>query len=73
MSTALSDDATKGHADLLELAKRAVEASYDLDQDNPATLLKLIDVYAIAGDQAKVNEFGPKAVGRGESRGGGRP
>ncbi len=62
VSTALRDDSAKGHADLMALAKRAVEASYELDQDNPATLLNLLEVYAIAGDQAKVKEFGPKAV-----------
>jgi thiol-disulfide isomerase/thioredoxin len=62
VSTALRDDSTQGHADLRALATRAVEASYDLDQDNPATLLNLLEVYASAGDQTKVGEFGPKAV-----------
>jgi thiol-disulfide isomerase/thioredoxin len=62
VSTALRDDSTKDHADLRALATRAVEASYDLDQDNPATLLNLLEVYASAGDQTKVKEFGPKAV-----------
>jgi thiol-disulfide isomerase/thioredoxin len=62
VSTALRDDSTKAHADLRALATRAVEASYDLDQDNPATLLNLLEVYASAGDQTKVREFGPKAV-----------
>jgi thiol-disulfide isomerase/thioredoxin len=62
VSTALRDDSTKDHADLRALATRAVEASYDLDQENPATLLNLLEVYASAGDQTKVKEFGPKAV-----------
>ncbi|MFI5461071.1 MAG: TlpA disulfide reductase family protein [Isosphaerales bacterium] len=62
VSTALRNDSTKGHADLTALAIRAVEASYALDQENPATLLNLLDVYAFAGDQTKVKEFGPKAV-----------
>ena len=62
VSTALRDDSTQGHAELRALAMRAVEASYDLDQDNPATLLNLLEVYASAGDQTKVGEFGPKAV-----------
>src|SRR5208282_4277565 len=62
VSTALRDDSTKGHADLTALAIRAVEASYDLDQENPAILLNLLEVYAFAGDQTKVKEFGPKAV-----------
>jgi thiol-disulfide isomerase/thioredoxin len=62
VSTTLRDDATKGHVDLTSLAKRAIEASYALDPENPATLLNLLDLYASAGDQAKVKEFGPKAV-----------
>jgi hypothetical protein len=62
LSTALRDDSAKGHADLSALAIRAVEASYNLDQENPATLLNLVQVYAFAWDQAKVKEFGPKAV-----------
>jgi tetratricopeptide (TPR) repeat protein len=62
VSTTLRDDSTKGHADLTSLAIRAVEASYDLDHDNPAILLNLHEVYSFAGDQAKVKEFGPKAV-----------
>jgi thiol-disulfide isomerase/thioredoxin len=62
VSTALRDDSTKGHADLTALAIRALEASYALDQENPATLLNLLEVYAFAGDQTKVTEFGPKAV-----------
>jgi thiol-disulfide isomerase/thioredoxin len=62
VSTALRDDSTKDHADLRALATRAVEASYDLDQENPATLLNLLEVYASAGDQTKVTKFGPKAV-----------
>ena len=44
------------------LAIKAVEASYELDQGDLATLLKLVEAYAFAGDQAKVKEFGPKAV-----------
>ena len=62
VSTALRDDSAKGHADLTALAIRAAEASYELDQENPATLLNLLEVYAFAGDQAKVKEFGPKAI-----------
>jgi len=62
VSTALRDDSTKGNADVTALAIRAVEASYALDQENPTTLLNLLDVYAFAGDQTKAKEFGPKAV-----------
>jgi thiol-disulfide isomerase/thioredoxin len=62
VSTALRDDSAKGHADLTALAIKAVEASYELDQENVATLLNLLEVYAFAGDQTKVKEFGPKAV-----------
>jgi thiol-disulfide isomerase/thioredoxin len=62
VSTALRDDSTKGHADLTALATKAIEASYALDQENPATLVNLLEAYAFAGDQAKVKEFGPKAV-----------
>ena len=62
VSTALRDDSAKGHADLTALAVKAVEASYELDQENLASLLNLVDAYAFAGDQAKVKEFGPKAV-----------
>jgi tetratricopeptide (TPR) repeat protein len=47
---------------LTALAIKASEASYELDPENPATLLNLLEVYASAGDQAKVKEFGPKAV-----------
>jgi len=62
VATALRDDSTKGHADLTALAIKAVEASYELDQENPATLLNLLEIYAFAGDQTKVKEFGPRAV-----------
>jgi tetratricopeptide (TPR) repeat protein len=62
VSTTLRDDAAKGQADLTALAIKAVEASYELDQGALATLLKLVETYAFAGDQAKVQEFGPKAV-----------
>jgi thiol-disulfide isomerase/thioredoxin len=62
VSTALRHEAANGHTDLTALAIKAVEASYGLDQENPDILLNLLDVYAFAGDQAKVTEFGPKAV-----------
>jgi thiol-disulfide isomerase/thioredoxin len=62
VSAALRSDSTKGHDDLIALATRAMEASYALDQETPTILLDLIEVYAFAGDQAKVKEFGLKAV-----------
>jgi len=62
VATALGDDSTKGHAELNALAVRAAEASYELDQENPAILLKLLEIYAFVGDQTKVEEFGPRAV-----------
>ena len=62
VSTSLRDDAAKGQAELTELAVKAVEASYKLDQESPATLLSLVEVYAFSGDHAKVKEVGPKAV-----------
>jgi thiol-disulfide isomerase/thioredoxin len=62
VSATLRDDDAKGQADLTALAIKAVEASYELDQSDLATLLKLVEAYAFAGDQVKVNEFGPKAV-----------
>jgi thiol-disulfide isomerase/thioredoxin len=62
VSTALSDDSAKGQAELTALAIKAVEAAFELDQENPLTLLKLLEVYAFAGDQSKVKELGPKAV-----------
>jgi thiol-disulfide isomerase/thioredoxin len=62
VSATLRDDAAKGQADLTALAIKAAEASYELDQGDLATLLKLVEAYAFAGDQAKVMEFGPKAV-----------
>ena len=62
VSTALRNDSTKGHGDLTALAIRAAEAAYDLDQENPTTLRDLVEAYAFAGDQAKVKEFGPRAI-----------
>ena len=62
VSSALREDSAQGHAELTALAIKASEASYELDPENPATLLNLLEVYASAGDQAKVKEFGPKAV-----------
>jgi thiol-disulfide isomerase/thioredoxin len=62
LSASLRDDAAKGHADLTALAVKAAEAAYDVDQNDVATLLKLVEAYGAAGDQAKVKEFGPKAV-----------
>jgi thiol-disulfide isomerase/thioredoxin len=62
VSTVLRDDSAKGNADLTALAIKAVEASYELDRENVATLLSLLGAYASAGDQAKMKEFGPKAV-----------
>jgi tetratricopeptide (TPR) repeat protein len=47
---------------LTALAVKAVEAAYEVDQTDVATLLKLVQAYASAGDQAKMKEFGPKAV-----------
>ena len=52
----------RGTPTLTALAVKAAEASYELDQENPATLLTLLEVYAFAGDHTKVKEFGPKAV-----------
>ena len=62
VSTSLRDDAAKGHADLTALALKAVEASFDLDPENLASLLSLVQAYAFAGDESKVKEFGPKAI-----------
>jgi thiol-disulfide isomerase/thioredoxin len=62
VSTALRDDSAKGNADLSALAVKAIEASYELDQEDVPTLLNLLEAYAFVGDQAKVKEFGPKAV-----------
>jgi hypothetical protein len=62
VSTALRADSTKPHADLTALAIRAVEAAYALDPADQATLLQLVEVYAFAGDRAKVAEFRPRAV-----------
>jgi thiol-disulfide isomerase/thioredoxin len=62
VSTALRDDSAKGHSELTALAIKAVEGCYELDREDPATLLNLLEVYAFAGDQSKVKELGPKAV-----------
>ncbi len=62
VSTALRDDAAKGHADLAALAINALEASNEIDRDNLDTLLNLLEAYAFADDQTKVKEFGPKTV-----------
>jgi thiol-disulfide isomerase/thioredoxin len=62
VSSALRDDSAKGNADLTALAVKAIEASYELDQEDVPTLLSLLEAYASAGDQAKVKELGPKAV-----------
>ena len=62
VSTALREDSAKGHAELTALAIKASEASYELDPENPATLLNLVEVYASAGDQTNVKRIGPKAV-----------
>ncbi len=62
ISTALRDDSVKGRADLTALEIKAAEAAYDLDQENVASLLELLRVYAFVGDQTKLKEFGPKAV-----------
>jgi len=62
ISTALRDTAAKGQADLTAQAIKASEASYELDKENVATILNLLEAYEFAGDQAKVKELGPKAV-----------
>ncbi len=62
VSTALRDDAAKGHADLTALAIDALEASNEIDRDNLDTLLNLLEAYAFADDQTKVKELGPKVV-----------
>ncbi len=62
VSSALRNESAKGNADLTALAIKAAEAAYELDQENVATLLSLVEAYAFADDQAKVKEFGPKAV-----------
>jgi thiol-disulfide isomerase/thioredoxin len=62
VSTALRDDSAQGHAELTALVIKASEASYELDPENPDTLLNLLEVYASAGDQTKVKTIGPKAV-----------
>ncbi len=58
----LRDESANGNAELTALSIRAAEAAQELDQDNVPTLLNLLEAYAFAGDQAKVKEFGPKAV-----------
>jgi thiol-disulfide isomerase/thioredoxin len=62
VATALRDDSAKGNAELTALAIKAVEASYEFDQENLSALLNLVEVYAFAGDQSKVKVLGPKAV-----------
>jgi thiol-disulfide isomerase/thioredoxin len=62
VSTALRGDFTKGQVDLAALAIRAAEACYDVDQENVAILLNLLETYAFADDRAKVEQLGPKAV-----------
>jgi thiol-disulfide isomerase/thioredoxin len=62
VSTALRDDSTKGRPDLTALAVKAAEACYEVDQENVAGLLNLLEAYALAGEHAKLKEFGPKAV-----------
>ncbi len=62
VSTALRDESAKGNAELTALSVRAAEAAHELDQDDVPTLISLLEAYAFAGDQAKVKEFGPKAV-----------
>jgi thiol-disulfide isomerase/thioredoxin len=62
ISAALCADSAKGQADLTALAVRAAEACYEVDHDNVAGLLNLLEAYAFVGDQAKVKEFGPKTI-----------
>jgi tetratricopeptide (TPR) repeat protein len=62
VAAALRDDSAKRQADLAALAVKAAEACYEADPENVPTLLNLLETHAFAGDQAKVNEFGPKSV-----------
>jgi thiol-disulfide isomerase/thioredoxin len=62
ISAALRGDATNGDAELTALAVKAAEAAHEVDRENVALALNLLDVYASAGDRAKVKEFGPKVV-----------
>ncbi len=62
VSSALCNESARGHADLAALAIRAAEASYEIGPEQRGGLVKLLEAYAFAGDQAKVKELGPKAV-----------
>jgi thiol-disulfide isomerase/thioredoxin len=62
VSSALCNESTRGHADLAALAIKAAEASYEIDPEHRGGLVKLLEAYAFAGEQAKVKELGPKAV-----------
>ena len=62
VSSALCNESTRGHADLAALAVKAAEASYEIDPEHRGGLVKLLEAYVFAGDQAKVKELGPKAV-----------
>jgi thiol-disulfide isomerase/thioredoxin len=62
VSAALRDEAAKGDAELTALAVKAAEAAHEVDPENVAIALNLLDAYAFAGDHVKIKEFGPKAV-----------
>ena len=62
ISTALRGTAVKGQPDLIAQGIKASVASYELDKENVATILDLLEAYEFAGDQAKVKELGPKAI-----------
>lgn len=58
--------AAVGQADLAAIGVRAAEALLGIDGESPSTLIRLTKAYHAAGDTAKAETFGPKAIAAAE-------
>jgi hypothetical protein len=55
-----------GQSELLSIAVRAAETSLAIDGDTVLSLIRVTKAYSAAGNTAKVDQYGPKAVAAAE-------
>jgi thiol-disulfide isomerase/thioredoxin len=66
VTDAVSVDVAAGQADLIAVGVKAAEAALAIDGETAVALIRVTKAHAIAGNAAKVKEFGPKAVAAAE-------